>query len=592
MEVSKENKTAEFNLNENSPIKEPIKQVMEYIAKVLRNSPKKKERKCRLCDREYVLNNLIDLFACYGACIFCASNHTDSVEIDLFKVFYLETYLLSLVDIEEVYSVEKSLQHKKEIPSEEKLFAKKLSEVYLLSSKEPKVKFFLRQEIDSLTYILYDTSNKVDMAMLLYLLFLRNETKRYFEVLKEIDIKTIDAYKLGILLKLEEENCKEVEELIEKVRSEFDDLNFRVRKYKSAINLDPFNFFKEDENNEDIQRYIKIKKFYDKTEDLIDKDLNLEKLSLNSNSFVQISERNDLEEAKKEIYGPKFYKKYKYTAIDEKLREEKDFNDWVDREVTRLNWRDCISMWSSNRNFDSKLVDTAMIDVCSVNKRFKEGWDIFNDEFTAKISCLQCTANLCLCAVQNTGNELWIERLSYIMKTVNSFNLKNECCEIASNSVPILCSISEEKRTCVLKTIIDNMSSMAESDKVIFFVLETLLRITTRCKSADTCQLCIDYASKFYDVWKTHKKGFFFTKKGQFDEDILCCMLGICTETTNCDKFSQVIRDVKKYDPEIDYDTKIRLQKFHDKYHTDCKISTSLLRNPKELINHYIKYKK
>lgn len=588
--MEEDNQTKNIALNEHTSIKEEVKKCMEYIAEVLRESPKKRERKCRLCDYQYNTNTLNDLFSYYGAAINCASNHTDSVEFDSFKVFYLEPFLLHYVDIEETYSVQKSLSKKPEPPSKEELLAEILVKDYALTAKEPKIKFFLRQEIESLLYVLYDTSNKVNMAMLLYMLFLRNETKRYFELLKEIDIKTLESYKLGLLLKMEEENHKEVDELYLKVKENFEDLAFRVKKYKSAIVLDPFTFFNEKEENEDIKKFLKIQNFYNKTKDLVPKGLDLEKMSLSSTNYVL--EKPDLNEAKENIYGSKFYKKYLRTGIENEIKEFEDFDNWMQEQVKRLNWRDCISMWSSNRTFDSKLVDTAMIDVCSVNKKFIEGWDIYTNEYTEKNACLQCTANLCLQALEHTGNELWITRLSGIVKTVSHLKLEKECCEIASKSVPIICAISEEKRTCVMKTIIENSIDMAESDQVICFILETLLRIATKCKSVDTCQLCIEYANKFYDIWKKHRKGFFFTNRGKYDEDILCIMLCLCTETSNCDKFYQVCCDVKKFDPEIDYDTKIRLQKFHDQYHQNCKISTKELKNSKELIKHYVKYKK
>lgn len=509
-------------------VSEVIVECINNVVAVTRSSGKATAT-CCLCKGDVVVESLDDVFAMYGKLLDCVTFHLSDVSsVPFVDLFILDSYILSLIADKRNHCVEDTISERD--MDDNHVLTARLVRTASAFFTESNIKIYCEQKLESLFYKFYKragdqfTANK-HCNLLLWVLFKRKESNRFFTLYSTLERKNVFIYKLALLFTLQGDCLKESSQLLNEIERKFcaEDLDGTVLPPCCAKgNGSP----------------------------LPAGSSHLEKCKEYQAMVAEIN-----------------------ATLGSAVSDFEDLRKWHEKMKDEVNWSSCLEMWSKNRADGTGLVDEAMISICIEHKKFDEGWTIYTNS-TQQEACVSRAAFLCLKALKYNGDLKWIERIFEVVRLAVVRQMKSACCEITNNTVQVISNISEEKRKIILKGLIDNMQSISGDEEVVCCFLKAFLILCTKCKSSGTCEMCVEYANKFYDAWKVSKektRSFFFGNKTGWEKKIYCNMLGVCTETENCKGFYSVCSDVLSNDMEIDQETFGRLEKYHQEKHKNCK---------------------
>eukprot|EP00866_Antonospora_locustae_P000281 jgi/Antlo1/281/2486 len=526
---------------------------------------------CILCSSSSSqgVHTLCDLFDIYGKLLFCVTFHVSSISyIPFLDLFILDSSVLGLITENKEQTVENVLSDRK-VVGMKRMLANQLVARALAFFAEENIKIYCEQELESLFYKFYKKgegifSSAKDYNMLLWILFKRGESNRFFRVYEKMEKKNIFTYKLALLTTLEKDCLMEPSQLLNEIERR----------------LSP-----EDLDGSGIHCCCEF-------------DSPLQALSKNSSlapacapeavGTVQCTASLGRCRAYHEICSEIS------SLMSGVVSDFVQLRQWHEEKKEQMSWHVCVEMWSKNREDGTGLVDEAMISICTEHRKFEQGWLIYTSSIKQE-GCVAKIAFLCLKALKHTGDPKWIERVSDVVRLAGCNKMKSACCEITNSAVQIISNVSEEKRKVILKSIIDGLKTMSNDEEVVCCLLHAFLTLCTNCKSAGTCEMCVEYANKFYEEWKVQKKktrSFFFGgSRGTWDKKIYCNMLGVCTETENCKGFYSVCCDIVRNDMDVDVETLGRLERYHREKHKNCKCTETRLDTKQQgmfLLKHFL----
>lgn len=566
METEEDNSThtGEEEYFGNSVLRECIGNIINAA-----NSSRKAEKGCRLCDSENKIKTRCDLFEVYGKLLSCVTFHLSTISsVPFVDLFILDNFVLGLIMDKKDYSIENTLCETKDLERRVLLSNHLVSKAKTFFSEE-NIKIYCEQELESLFYKFYRKAedlfrNHEECNLLLWILFKRRESDRFFRIYKVMEKKSVLTYKLALLFTLEEDCLKSSDQLLEEIERKFspEDLSrsnlpkccgtyHEQREYVGRAHPMVFS----EESSEEASRF---------------RETNIGRTCRAENIFSVCSHKSS-EPQERCKTCLKFYNEIT-TVLYGSISDFEQLKEWYTKKKSQMGWNSCLEMWSKNRADGTGLVDEAMIAICAEHKEFEQGWMIYKSSAKQE-GCVSKAALLSLRALKHNGGTRWITRVSEVVQLAATKNMKHVCCEITSNAVQIISNISEERRKTILKCLIDNIRTMAHDEEVMCCLLKAFLTLCTKCKSAGTCEMCVQYANQFYDEWKAHKertKSFFFGSKSIWEKKIYCNMLGVCTETENCKGFYSVCCDLVRNGMDVDCETLSRLEKYHMEKHKNC----------------------
>ncbi|KAH9411299.1 hypothetical protein HK407_06g11300 [Ordospora pajunii] len=190
---------------------EPLerKTFMEMVC-LLASFPKANDVECAFCQDSVSIHNLHDMFKVYGCALSCLISHIMHVhETDLSVLFSVEKFIMHKIAKKGVANVLGVLAYRK---STNEMYSEILKDQLIATFKEnfvdKTIKINCEQEIESITYRYCKKLGESGIALctnhlevLMIMLFRRNESIRFFKVLKKHSI-TYPIFKLALLLSM------------------------------------------------------------------------------------------------------------------------------------------------------------------------------------------------------------------------------------------------------------------------------------------------------------------------------------------------------------------------------------------------------
>lgn len=556
------------SIEEEQAVGSTLRECISNIAGVI-GSSSKAGLSCRFCSGGNKVETRGDLFEAYGKLLSCVTFHLLSVSsIPFVDLFILDNFVLGLIMDKKDYSIENTLCGTKDLKRKVCLSNHLVSRAVMFFLEE-NIKIYCEQELESLFYKFYKKAgcnfeSHEACNLLLWILFKRHESDRFFKIYKSMEKKSVLTYKLALLFTLEEDCLKDSSQLLEEIERRFSpgDLS-RSDLPRCCVTT------RHEEGSASQEKSGMVPAA---PEERISTITEKEPESAFCSEVVLSSQAHEASAISERC---KTYHKITNeitTVLYGSISSFEELKEWYLKKKSQMGWNSCLEMWSKNRADGTGLVDEAMIAICSEHKEFEQGWMIYKNS-SKQEGCVSKAALLALKALKHNGEASWVTRISEVVHLAANKNMKQACCEITSGAVQIISNISEERRKIILKNLIDNIRTIIHDEEVMCCLLKAFLTLCTKCKSAGTCEMCVQYANQFYSEWKTHKektRGLFFGNKSVWERKIYCNMLGVCTETENCKGFYSVCCDLVRNGMDIDYETLNRLEKYHMEKHKNC----------------------
>lgn len=269
-----------------------------------------------------------------------------------------------------------------------------------------------------------------------------------------------------------------------------------------------------------------------------------------------------------------------------------DTAEWIEGLQREAQWEDCVKVWADNRKHNMGAVDNSMMELCIRNKRFEEGWMIYEKEPSREDMNMGKVCSLCFSGLKETCDRRWIDRIIEVVSRTASGNAESSCI-VADTVLARISEVPEDTRGQILRRFVSMVQRADSSEEVVDSLLRGFLLLCNKCKDMETCELCAEYAGQVYEKWKKLRKtGFlFFKRRGQRDTQIYSNMLGVCDAVRDCEGFYNVCRDLMKTDAELNRELCTKLEKFHNQTCKDCNLRKTQIatnKSGKVLIFHFL----
>ncbi|KAM0677640.1 hypothetical protein BDAP_001786 [Binucleata daphniae] len=254
--------------------------------------------------------------------------------------------------------------------------------------------------------------------------------------------------------------------------------------------------------------------------------------------------------------------------IQDLIEIEVEIENWYEQKSIKQNWENNVKKWAMTRELDNIKIEKSMIKTCTQFKKYEEGWLIYISINKKDDDCLLKILNLCLCALKNTGKQVWIERICNLLQSCAEEKRKDICCTVTNNILDQIRCIHDEKTEILIVNIYKILEKfhLEENEEITSCLLKGFCTICCACKNTRTCAMCYKYAIKIYNKWKQSQESFFmFKKKSKHSDNIYSYVLGVCDENNDKNSFNAVCNDILKSDNEIGDNTLFRLEKYHKK---------------------------
>ncbi|KAF7684563.1 hypothetical protein TCON_0241 [Astathelohania contejeani] len=547
--MQKEIETAKtIQLDEISPSRDITDRIQSVINAINRFPKVKIDDECYICTQEIQFNTLHDIFRSYAGILFCYKVHVDRnaltgdfYHMAIENLFYVENFILDL--LEERMSVQSVLEKR------DNRYNLSLKDQLIATSKsfdtDTSIHINCEQDVESIIYKIFkfnfitvekSTLEEDDIRKALYLLYRRKESTRFFRIFNRLDERDEIINRLAVLTSLDIASCTSPESVFKTVKE--------THKLKNKQIIEDW-LSKSEEEREDCL------------------------LGLPSEMI-------------------------KFLRL-----EIRDIDLWYKLECERQNWDECLKLWGSTRDDGTGSVDASMIDICIRNKKYDEGWLIFEDRGYTHPRCVSKSCLLTLSAIRDGRDpELWVFRLVNIVSTAMRLKMKSTCCRLADEILEVLSHMDEEKRNMILQRVVStfNTEDLKREDEIINSLMRGFLNLCTKCKDKNTCENCLNYAIEIFNNWRKRRSGMFgFRKSGPVDQHIYSCMLGVCDEANHKEDFCDVCKKFMGDKIRVNEEIVNRLEKAHRERYCECQGFRSKARNEqfaKDLLKHFVALKK
>ncbi|KAG0436788.1 hypothetical protein DMUE_4053 [Dictyocoela muelleri] len=227
-----------------------LKLIKEYLKKRT-----KKDIHCHLCNNDLPLKTIHDFMKNYSAAIYCIVLHCKEFEdghLLIEKLYNVERYALKLIQFKEetIGSLLKDSVDKEFIARRDQLVA-----AFKSFSVDTNIHIYCEEDIDSITYKFYkrfpeNQKRMVQVDFLLFILYLRKESNRFFKVFDGILTKSEVSYRLALLFTLRtdcevstDSVLKRMSYQVELIPTNVSDTNFmeEIDKYvQLSADVDPW----------------------------------------------------------------------------------------------------------------------------------------------------------------------------------------------------------------------------------------------------------------------------------------------------------------------------------------------------------------
>ncbi|KAM0674433.1 hypothetical protein GVAV_002046 [Gurleya vavrai] len=570
-------------------------ETMKFLVKEIKNYlliPRKNEKsKNCVCYNEIPLENLTDIFKNYGMLVYCIKNHIFILEFNptlFLKCFLLELLILSYFDEKPVTICDILSEHKKkDFYEREKYIC-----AYKIFFKEKEIHVNCEQEVDSLTYKYFklfirnnESKSQNFFDLLLFLLLKRKESERFFNVFKNYN-KTSFSYRFALLISLQNQCCLEINEVMKMVNDENmkqEGIIFKIHE-KTKKKAENFNLKKStcnsvcdlNEVNKKLETFSVKSSIANYPFDLLNKILDDESIFKNfENLFIPENNLYDLNDLECINYDINSNCKILFVRVIDFIYDilefNKEINVWFEEKKIKQVWENNVQEYARGRNKDSS-VEHSMIKTCIHYKKYEEGYMIYKFLRQKDDACLLKTSILCLCALKNTGNNIWIERICDLLRDCAVRKNKEACCTFANCLFDqVKCMHSQERDVLLINVIcILEKYHYEENEEMTSILLKGFFSLCFDCKDAKTCEMCYKYTLKIYKKWRNTQEGFFFFKrKSRLSDRIYSYVLAMCDENNDKNAFNSVCRDILDSTNESSENILLRLENYHKKCNCD-----------------------
>lgn len=459
---------------------------------------------------------------------------------------------------------------------------------YATFIRDVKIHINCEHPIESLTYKYFKlfignckASVNSDLDFLLFLLYVRQESERFFKVFAESQ-RTLLNIRLTLLLTLYKTCCRESDDikkfhdkynikyqgLIKTIIEITDDASMVQRRVCEEVSTAGVTSRDLSSGNEQEDIDEKMSSMSVSSKDLdYGNDLTVE------NYDRIFAERITLSEVRKvQVLTDRFNMDRNSSLvilrITNKILSVVDFecvfDVWFENRKQKQDWTDNFIRWCLNR--DQKL-DADMISCCTNYQKFDEGYLIYSEIKNKDEQCMIRACSLCLNAFKISEDSVWLKRIYGIQQQAFTENIPN-----AWRNMVIL--IFENLRLLNLSGVKEMIIHIVEyfdrlhfekDENLIKCMLKGFLTTISQRREKNICEICHKYAIFIYSRWRLKKgTGFMFFKKRSIQyDDIYSYILGVCDEYNDCDKFHDVCRDILKSNDKIGDNMLLRLEKYH-----------------------------
>ncbi|KAM0687190.1 hypothetical protein COBT_001576, partial [Conglomerata obtusa] len=546
------------------------------------------------CAIKVPLQNLTDIFKHYGILLSCMKNH---IKVILFserlflQIFIFELNILGFFN-EKPITIPDVL-----VGNKEKNFYEQ--DKYVCSYKtflnDGNIHINCEQEIDSLCYKYFKLFSKgregrshLYIDLLLFLLLKRKESERFFVVFKNYS-KTTFGYRFALLLSLQSGCCREGNEIYREMSN-----NTSAKQegfifdFKKRINteekMDKVKTLKSISENNLNEKYIakkdidtfSVKSAIDNFAfEFLNNLLNDESVFKNFEELFELENNkykteNIINESKNNKINDKSCL-FLFRVIDyiyEIIELKKEAIVWFEEKNIKQTWENNVREWALSRNSDNIKIEYSMIKNCMQYKKYEEGYLIYSLLENKDDECLLKTSVLCLCALKNTGDRIWIERICDLLQACAIRNKNKTCCAVTNNILDQIKSVEDDGREILLINFLRILEKfhLEENEEITNCLLKGFCTLCMECKDTKTCDICYKYTLKIYKKWKnTHEGFFFFKSKSKLSDSIYSHVLGVCDENNDCGSFHDICKDILESRNEIGSSILYRLEKYHRK---------------------------
>lgn len=250
---------------------------------------------------------------------------------------------------------------------------------------------------------------------------------------------------------------------------------------------------------------------------------------------------------------------------------EKNTQDWLIKAKTLFEWNEKVKIWLKNRNDCSGSVDKSMMEEAIKAKRWDDAWYISRLGSKGVKEDFHKSCILCIRALSNTKDELWVSRLLDIVEGAISVNKVDICCEIIDDLFDRIDSIDEQFRFTILKEFIRKVSRMEKDEKVVNRIIRVIGRLCRTCSASEACRVCVDHVNAIYSDWKKNNTGgFFFKTHSKYEQEIFENMLDLYCTLNDSGRFVGVCRDLVENEAKLNRAMCKCIQHVHSKTCPNC----------------------